>query len=223
MRHAGTGPWVCRRLAVIEMPSRLLRAIAGPDAAPLIPLRLIELATPTLEVRIYPFDVTPSGRRADVVRARAAIADRLGVTAAYLTTGGEAQAVEDRLETLADRLNAASDEGAPAKVLPPAAHAAAGGRVARARSDDRDARRLIRGLGGPSPIVAAAGAPGLIAGGWLPTRGLATVGTTREGSQRMAPASRAARWPEALKTVVCEIRPSLNSARPIVNQSEPSG
>ena len=109
----------------IEMPSRLLRAIAGPDAAPLIPLHLIELATPTLEVRIYPFDVTLSGRRADIVRARAAIADRLGVTAAYLTTGAEAQVVEDRLEALAGRLHVARDEAAPAEVLPPADHTAA--------------------------------------------------------------------------------------------------
>ena len=59
------------------------------------------------------------------MRARAAIADRLGVTAAYLTTGAEAQAVEDRLEALADRLHAARGEGASAEVLPPTAHAAA--------------------------------------------------------------------------------------------------
>jgi len=123
----GAGLDVRRRDAprTIELPSKLLRAIAGPDAAPLIPLRLIELATPTLEVRIYPFDVTLSGRRADVVRARAAIADRLGVTAAYLTTGAEAQAVEDRLEALAGRLQVARGEGTRAEVLPTAARAAA--------------------------------------------------------------------------------------------------
>ncbi len=123
----GAGLDVQRRIAprTIEMPSRLLRAIAGPDAAPLIPLRLIELATPTLEVRIYPFDVTLSGRRSDVLRARAAIADRLGVSSAYLTTGAEAQAVEDRLEALAGRLQVARGETLPAEVPSPAVLAAA--------------------------------------------------------------------------------------------------
>ncbi len=72
-----------------------------------MPDNLTLLASPTLEVGVYPSDVSIAGAKADVARARAALASRLTSTAAHLTTSKESQQVEDRLEALADRPPAA--------------------------------------------------------------------------------------------------------------------
>lgn len=87
--------------AVLALPAKLIAAVAGPGVQQLVPDRLTELVGPAIEVSVYPSDVAISGSRADVARARAAIASRLSSSAAYLTTTAEAQAIEDRLETLA--------------------------------------------------------------------------------------------------------------------------
>ena len=59
------------------------------------------LASPTVEVLVYPSDVAISGQKEDLARARAAIADRLTHAPAYLTMSEEAEKVEDRLEVVA--------------------------------------------------------------------------------------------------------------------------
>ena len=74
------------------------------------------LTSPTVEVGLYPSDISISGVKRDVARARAAIASRLTSTAAHLTTSREAQAVEDRLERIARKQPEVDGDGAP--VLP---------------------------------------------------------------------------------------------------------
>lgn len=55
-----------------------------------------------LEVTIHPTDVAIAGSKEAVARARAAVADRLTKTEAYLTATEEAQEVEDGLRALRD-------------------------------------------------------------------------------------------------------------------------
>jgi hypothetical protein len=94
---------VDRRAAprVLEIPSKVLAAVAGAGVRSLVPDHLIVLADPTVEALIYPSDIHISGRSADLARARAAIASRLTFSAAYLTTAKETQRLEDRLERVA--------------------------------------------------------------------------------------------------------------------------
>ena len=74
-------------------------------------------------------DVLISGKPDEVTRARAAIASRLTTSAAHLTVTAEAQAIEDRLTTLA---GGTRDE-------PPAALRRGGGdRARRHRPGARD-------------------------------------------------------------------------------------
>ena len=94
---------VDRRTAprVLELPSKVLAAVAGAGVRSLVPDHLIVLADPTVEALIYPSDIHIAGRSAELARARAAIASRLTFSAAYLTTARETQRLEDRLERVA--------------------------------------------------------------------------------------------------------------------------
>ena len=90
---------------VLSAPGRLLGAIAGAGIRALVPSDLVQLRGEGLEVGLYPSDISISGGKLQVARARAAIASRLVATAAWLTTSAEAQEIEARLERLsgADR------------------------------------------------------------------------------------------------------------------------
>jgi hypothetical protein len=85
---------------VLSVPAHLVAAVAGGGVRMLVPDRLTMLASPALEVGLYPSDISISGNKAELARARAAIASRLTSTSAHLTTSKEAQAVEDRLEAV---------------------------------------------------------------------------------------------------------------------------
>ena len=85
---------------VLEAPSRLLAAVGGESVRRLVPDRLVMLKAPNLEVTIHPSDVAVVGSKEAVARARAAVADRLTKTDAYLTASEEAQQVEDGLRAL---------------------------------------------------------------------------------------------------------------------------
>ena len=85
---------------VLEAPSRLLAAVGGASVRRLVPDRLVMLRAKALEVTIHPSDVAITGSKEAVARARAAVADRLTKTAAYLTTTREAQQIEDALREL---------------------------------------------------------------------------------------------------------------------------
>jgi hypothetical protein len=71
------------------------------------------LGNRTVEVAIYPSDISISGKKADLARARAAVASRLTSTAAHLTTSKESQAVEDRLEHIAASTPVDDAQGRP--------------------------------------------------------------------------------------------------------------
>jgi hypothetical protein len=85
----------------LALPARWLAAVAGTSAASLVPDRLIRLQGRDLDILIYSMDLLVSGKPKVVARARAAMASRLTTSAAHLTVSAEAQAIEDRLATLA--------------------------------------------------------------------------------------------------------------------------
>jgi hypothetical protein len=91
----GRAPWF------VEAPSKVLAATGGSSVRALVPDRLLVLKRASLEVTIHPTDVAIAGRRAEVARARAAIATRLPFTSAYLTATEEAQRIEDRIVAVA--------------------------------------------------------------------------------------------------------------------------
>lgn len=92
--------------AVLSLPALILTRVAGPNVGTLRADRLVELDGPNLRIGIYPSDIAISGPAEDRRRARAAIIRRLATAAAHLTTSSEAQAIEDRLERLAERESA---------------------------------------------------------------------------------------------------------------------
>lgn len=87
---------------VLEAPSRLLALVGGESVRRLVPDRLVMLRAPALEVTVHPSDVSMAGSKEAVARARAAVADRLTRTDAYLTASEEAQKIEDALRELHD-------------------------------------------------------------------------------------------------------------------------
>jgi hypothetical protein len=99
---------------VLELPSRLLAAVGGESVRRLVPDRLVMLKSANLEVTVHPSDGAITGTKEAVARARAAIADRLTETEAYLTTEQEAQEIEDTLR----ELRRGANRGRAAEVLP---------------------------------------------------------------------------------------------------------
>jgi hypothetical protein len=95
--------------AAMSKPAKWLAAIAGGNAASLVPEKLIQLNGQDLDILIYPMDLLISGRPGLVARARAAMASRLTTSAAHLTISAEAQAIEDRLAALARPPSATPD------------------------------------------------------------------------------------------------------------------
>lgn len=85
---------------VLELPSRLLATVGGESVRRLVPEKMVMLKAKALEVTIHPSDVAVVGSKEAVARARAAVADRLTDTEAYLTTSKESQQIEDELRTL---------------------------------------------------------------------------------------------------------------------------
>lgn len=82
------------------LPSRLLATVGGESVRRLVPEKMVMLKAEALEVTIHPSDVAVVGSKEAVARARAAVADRLTDTEAYLTTSKEAQEIEDELRAL---------------------------------------------------------------------------------------------------------------------------
>ena len=87
---------------VLEAPSRLLAAVGGESVRRLVPDQLVMLRAPSIEITVHPSDVAIAGSEESVARSRAAVADRLTRTEAYLTTTEEAQQIEDALRELRD-------------------------------------------------------------------------------------------------------------------------
>ena len=91
-----------RAPSVLEAPSRLLAAVGGDSVRRLVPDRIVMLRARDLEVTIHPSDVAIAGSKKAVARARAAVANRLTKTEAYLTASKESQEVEDAVLALRD-------------------------------------------------------------------------------------------------------------------------
>ncbi len=85
---------------VLELPSRLLATVGGESVRRLVPDEMVMLKAKALQVTIHPSDVAVVGSKDAVARARAAVADRLTDTEAYLTTSREAQEIEDEMRAL---------------------------------------------------------------------------------------------------------------------------
>jgi hypothetical protein len=121
---------------VLEAPSKLLAAVAGPGVKRLVPDELIQLRNRNLEVLIYPSDISIVGKPDQLAHARAAVASRLTFTAAYMTTSEEAQKIEDRLERIWSSVPAVKTA---AQALNPAnaSQEPGGGRAAAAEAVDR--------------------------------------------------------------------------------------
>ena len=98
--------------SILSAPAHLVAAVAGGGVRYLVPDQLTMLASRTLEVGLYPSDISISGTKREVARARAAIASRLASTAAHFTTSRESQAIEDRLDRLAKAKPTLDDSGA---------------------------------------------------------------------------------------------------------------
>jgi hypothetical protein len=95
--------------SVLAIPGELVARAAGGGVRSLLPDQLVELAGDRLQVGVYPSDIIISGPRDERLAARAAVLSRLATTSAYLTTTAEAQAIEDRLETIARLTPATAD------------------------------------------------------------------------------------------------------------------
>lgn len=102
---------------VLALPARLLGVIAGHTVGGLVPARLSQLISPTLEILVYPSDITLSGTQTAVAGARAAIVRALADAPVYLTTSTEAQAIEERIKTLASDARPTRTSGAIRRVL----------------------------------------------------------------------------------------------------------
>ncbi len=87
--------------AVLAMPARFVAKIAGRGVGSLVPDRLLVLRGGKLDVTIHPSDIALLAPKAEMARARAAIASRLTTSGAWLTTSEDGQALEDRLRTVA--------------------------------------------------------------------------------------------------------------------------
>jgi hypothetical protein len=103
LQRAELGAGVKAASPFLTLPAKVLEAAAGSRLGNLVPDRLMLLVGPHLEVLVYPSDVAISGTKVAVARARAAIASELTHAPAYLTTSGDAQRVEDRIRSVADR------------------------------------------------------------------------------------------------------------------------
>ncbi|HJU47373.1 MAG TPA: hypothetical protein VJ689_04515 [Gaiellaceae bacterium] len=85
---------------VLTTPAKLLARVAGRGIGRLVPDRLIELRGPSISVAIYPADLSMSGSKESVAKARALVTRDIPSRDAWFTTTKEAQRVEDRLAAL---------------------------------------------------------------------------------------------------------------------------
>jgi hypothetical protein len=113
LRVAGLAVEATDAAAVLSLPALILTRIAGPNVRTLRADRLVELMGPSLRIGIYPSDIAISGPDEDRRRARAAVIRGLATAAAHLTTSSEAQAVEDRLDGLAQRASTGTGREGP--------------------------------------------------------------------------------------------------------------
>ena len=85
---------------VLTVPAKVLAAIGGAGIGGLVPDRLVELKGPEVKVGIYPADLSITGSKDAVPKARALVARDVPSRDAWFTTTKEAQKLEDELAKL---------------------------------------------------------------------------------------------------------------------------
>ena len=85
---------------MLRFPTEVLTFIAGGSVESLVAERLTTLRAPELEVTLHPADLVVQGKEADVVHARATLAERLAFSRAHLTWTEEGNELEDRIRSI---------------------------------------------------------------------------------------------------------------------------
>ena len=101
---------------MLRAPTRLLGWFAGAVVGDLVADQLTRLYAPDLEIILHPSDMVISGRPATSARARAAIAEHLPFTRAYLTWDREANEIEDALRGVWQSVEAGAGHDALARL-----------------------------------------------------------------------------------------------------------
>ena len=86
--------------SVLTVPAKVLAKVGGAGIGGLVPDRLVELRGPEVRVSIYPADLSLTGSKDAVPKARAMVARDVPSRDAWFTTTKEAQSVEDELAAL---------------------------------------------------------------------------------------------------------------------------
>jgi hypothetical protein len=82
---------------MLTFPTRVFTALGGGSISSLVAGQLMTLRAPRLEVTLHPSDMILAGEEADVMRARARIAEQMAFSRLYMTWTKEGQRLEDRL------------------------------------------------------------------------------------------------------------------------------
>lgn len=106
-RVLATGGWrTDRRQAtwMVRLPTRVLTLLAGRTLDAYVAKQLTTLRAERFEVVLHPSDLVLSGEEGEVVHARSLLAERLAFGRAHLTWTKDAQALEDHMRSLHQRL-----------------------------------------------------------------------------------------------------------------------
>lgn len=85
---------------LLAAPARLLAAVPGVGLRRLVPDHLVMLAGPEVDLEVYPSDVSMTGTKLGLARARAAVLRDLDSQHGWFTTAEAAEAIEGRLAKL---------------------------------------------------------------------------------------------------------------------------
>jgi hypothetical protein len=85
---------------LLRAPTKVLTWLAGGSIANLVADRLTTLRSDRLEATLHPADLVIEGKEADVVDARAVLAERMAFSRAHLTWTKEGNALEDRIRAV---------------------------------------------------------------------------------------------------------------------------
>jgi hypothetical protein len=113
------GGWETRREPaswMLRAPTKVLTVLAGGQVEDLVAEQLTTLRAADLEAMLHPADLVLQGTAADVVRARALLAERLAFSRAHLTWTKEGNGLEDRIRAVWFDVQAGARDGAPGRL-----------------------------------------------------------------------------------------------------------
>jgi hypothetical protein len=108
LRTADLVTWRRDGSRMLTIPARALAGVAGTGIRKMVPDHLAVLTGPEVELEVYPSDLSISGSRLGLARARAAVLRDLDSVNCWMTTAATAQEIEDRLAKI-DRSSASWD------------------------------------------------------------------------------------------------------------------